>query len=41
MMVAGWMFGEGIAGMTEASTTLRPSMPHMRVDARKHSRIAP
>ena len=27
MMVAGWMLGEGIAGITEASTTRRPSRP--------------
>src|SRR5215204_6280120 len=30
MIVAGWMFGEGIAGITDASTTRRPSMPRTR-----------
>ena len=30
MMVAGWMLGEGISGITEASATRRPSMPRTR-----------
>ena len=30
MIVAGWMFGDGMAGMTEASATRKPSMPRTR-----------
>jgi hypothetical protein len=30
MMVAGWILGDGITGITEASTTRRPSMPRTR-----------
>src|SRR5215470_18821267 len=30
MMVAGWILGDGITGITDASTTRKPSMPRTR-----------